>query len=1116
MKRRNTLVALVALVVVATLVGGLLLTGLGQNKAAVQLAQVPPAAVSSSKAVDPDKVAVVDPDKAVDPDQLHPSGGDKKKAEAVELYPAPKIERFANGIESVADVRHDVSLPLRDLAPLKGGPRADNPDEESREATKQQLLKGHQDGPDPVVQKDFGINAMPGINVSFAGIGTASSTCGGCYPPDTNGEIGPNHYVQTVNTAFQVFSRTGTSLYGPAANNTIWTGFGGPCQTSNDGDPVVLYDQIADRWLMSQFTASAPYYECVAVSTSPDPTGTWNRYAFQTDSTIFPDYPKLSVWPDGYYMTTNEFAGGSSYVGPRPYAFDRQKMLQGQPATFQRNAAALGNTFGPLLPVDLDGSVLPAAGTPGYFIGLDSVLRIYKFQVNWVTPANSSFTSVNTLTPAAFTELCPSTRACIAQSGTTAKLDGIGDRLMFRAPFRPNVGGNGGSVLLTHQVNVGSGQAGVRWYELRGITTNSPSIFQQGTFAPDTTSRWMGSIAMDASSNIAVGYSASSSTLFPSIRYAGRLAADPLGQLTQGEATLLTGASSQTASGNRWGDYSDMSIDPLDDCTFWFTTEYNIGGGASWATRIGSFKFPTCITGTPTATITPGGPTLTPTPTTPPTFTATATATPDPCNYNYVVTTGSIVTATTVLAGFTPNRDDGTASLTLPFAYTFHNQSFNTVNVSTNGNLQFSSNDSEYANTALPATTLNNTIFPYWDDLNMTAAGRQVLTSVTGSAPNRILNIVWDTAFFTGGANLVFEVRLYEGQQRFDLLYGTGATGSSATIGSQKGTGSLYNQFSFNTASVNPGTQINVTINPACGTPTATGTSAPATSTSTATSTATRTTTATSSATNTATATSSATSTATNTAPAGSTATSTVPAGSTATSTVPAGSTATNTVPAGSTATATLTGTLGTPTVTATACSISFSDVLTTNIFYGDIQYLACRGIVNGTGGGLFSPNANTTRGQFAKITTLGFGLPPFTPTGSQSFVDVAPASIFYGFIEAAAHSGAVNGLTASQCASLGTPGSCYGPNINISRAQVVVIVQRVRAYSLFTPTAATFSDVPSGSFGYQAIETLVNKGIISGAACTGGSGLCFRPNDSIKRGELSKVVRRAIETLAP
>ena len=235
------------------------------------------------------------------------------------------------------------------------------------------------------------------------------------------------------------------------------------------------------------------------------------------------------------------------------------------------------------------------------------------------------------------------------------------------------------------------------------------------------------------------------------------------------------------------------------------------------------------------------------------------------------------------------------------------------------------------------------------------------------------------------------------------------------------------------------------------------------------------------------------------------------PGGPTNTATAIITGTATPTASGSVTGTTTVTAT-STPTQTSTPCTISFSDVLTTNIFYGDIQFLACRGVISGFAGGTFQPNSNTTRGQFAKIAALGFSLPAFTPT-QPTFVDVASGSVFYGYVEAAAHAGAVNGLSAAQCAALGTPGSCYGPNVLISRVQVAVIVQRARNYPTATPVVPTFTDVPLGSFGYTAIQTLASRNIINGAACSGGVGTCFRPNDSIRRGELSKVVHRAIDS---
>ncbi len=522
------------------------------------------------------------------------------------------------------DVRHDVSPPLRTIPPIE----PPGPPEEIREWLEFLQTRHMQRGPqivDPVLQGDLVGPAAPAAIHNFEGVPNLD----GVYPPDTNGDVGPNHYVQMVNLHFQIWDKNGNSLYGPAANNTLWSGFGGPCETRNDGDPIVLYDPIADRWIMSQFTAANPYGECIAVSTTGDPTGSWYRYFFQFSTSVFYDYPKLGVWPDGYYLSANRFST-VAFLGASAIALDRAKMLNGQPATYQEFKT--GTTYGTLLPADLDGATLPLAGAPETFAEIGtSALHLWKFHVDWANPANSTFTGPTTLSVAAYNQLCPSTRSCIPQPGTSVGLDGIGDRLMHRLAYR-NFGDHE-SLVVTHSVNAASSgtRAGVRWYEIRNPST-TPSLYQQGTFAPDTTHRWMGSIAMDRSGNMAFGYSVSSSSVYPGIRYTGRLAGDPLGQMTQGETTLIAGSGSQTGTGSRWGDYAMMAVDPLDDCTFWFTTEYiPTTGTAPWRTRIGSFKFPSCGGTPPTATPT-SAPTSTPAPTNTPTPGATGTATPVPTN----------------------------------------------------------------------------------------------------------------------------------------------------------------------------------------------------------------------------------------------------------------------------------------------------------------------------------------------------------------------------------------------------------------------------------------------------------------------------------------------------
>ncbi len=371
----------------------------------------------------------------------------------------------------------------------------------------------------------------------------------------------------------------------------LWSGFGGPCEANNSGDPIVLHDQLANRWLISQFAYPA-FYQCIAISQTADPTGAYYRYAFQWSTNLMNDYPHFGVWPDGYYMSCNEFLNGASFAGAGAGVFERDKMLLGQSA---RLVAFHQNNDGGQLPSDLDGTILPPAGSPNYFADWEpGAFHIWKFHVDWTNTANSTFACFAQPAAAAFSQLCSGTRSCIPQPNTTVKLDGIGDRLMFRLAYRRFADGHE-SLVANHSVNAGSGRAGVRWYEVRS-PGSSPVVYQQGTYAPaDGLNRWMGSAAMDKDGNIGLGYSVASATTFPSIRYTGRLASDPLGTLPQGESTIKDGTGSQTGSASRWGDYRGMSIDPSDDCTFWYTTEYvQTTGATSWRTRVASFQFPTC------------------------------------------------------------------------------------------------------------------------------------------------------------------------------------------------------------------------------------------------------------------------------------------------------------------------------------------------------------------------------------------------------------------------------------------------------------------------------------------------------------------------------------------
>jgi uncharacterized repeat protein (TIGR01451 family) len=415
----------------------------------------------------------------------------------------------------------------------------------------------------------------------------------GAVPPDPIIDVGPQHIIQMVNSVFAIFSKSGSLLAGPFAINSLWAGTAAPCATQNLGDPVVLYDHLADRWLMSQF--ASPSHVCIAVSRTGNPvTGGFFAYQFNVGS--FPDYFKLGVWPDAYYMAAN-FGGQVTVV-----AFNRAQMLNGNPGNFvQFNVAGLPGLGGNMmLPSDLDGSRPPPAGSPNYFYrqvdgdnfgGADRI-EIFEFRVNFVNPALSTFTGPTNLPMAAFdSALCGFfSFACVPQPGTTTTLDPINEWPMWRFQYR-NFGSHE-TLVGNFTVDVGADRAGIRWFELHKVSEAAWTIFQQGTFAPGTAHRWIGSIAMDRDRNIALGYSISSSTVFPSIHYTGRLSTDPLGRMPQGEENLINGSGFSTS--NRWGDYSSLNVDPLDDCTFWYTNQYIAASGVAWRTRIGSFRFLSC------------------------------------------------------------------------------------------------------------------------------------------------------------------------------------------------------------------------------------------------------------------------------------------------------------------------------------------------------------------------------------------------------------------------------------------------------------------------------------------------------------------------------------------
>ncbi len=441
--------------------------------------------------------------------------------------------------------------------------------------------------PDPLAATSLTGGSVPTPTLTFDG--AMRSTAGGFSPPDTVGDVGPNHYVQMVNVVFTIFDKNGTVLAGPTPFNQLFAGQPNVCATQNDGDPIVVYDRLADRWLLSQFTW--PNGMCIAISTTPDPTGSYHLYRFTTPQ--FPDYFKFGVWPDAYYMSANE----GSYTA---YAFNRSQMLNGSPATYQRVAGGT-NLY---LPSDLDGATPPPAGTPNQFYtfkdggfhgGVDR-LEIWEFDVDFATPANTTFTLAQSLPVASFNyTVCGFFNFnCIRQLGTTQRVDSVSEWPMWRLAYR-NFG--------THEAMVGNFAvdvtgtevAGIRWFELRRLPgTGSWTLHQEGTYAPDSHSRWMGSIAMDKAGNIALGYSVSSSTMHPAIRYTARHADDPLGTMRP-EVSLIEGGTFFSAN-NRWGDYSSMNVDPADDCTFWYTNQYQSSDSSTnWRTRVGTFIIPGCL-----------------------------------------------------------------------------------------------------------------------------------------------------------------------------------------------------------------------------------------------------------------------------------------------------------------------------------------------------------------------------------------------------------------------------------------------------------------------------------------------------------------------------------------
>ena len=547
---------------------------------------------------------------------------------------APAVPKVSVSATAQSAVRHDTSTQLRYVPVLKATETGPDRFNKMTFDLPRRIVDASRVSVDPAwvrqSDKKYIDPPMPGLDVGLNGAnqGTNRTVNGfGVLPPDTNGDVSANNYIQTVNNVFTVWDLNQTNpntglpleVYGPARISSLFAGFGGACETWDDGDPIVLYDSLADRWMISQFALgnypNPPFSECIAISASGDPLGSWYRYEFQFD--VMNDYPHFGVWPDGYYMSINQFdpaAAGSQWRGQGVVVYERDAMLAGNAArmiyidTYQgctTGAELPWCILGGMLPSDLDGPI-PPAGSPNFFSQFDDdawgysadQLQVWSFSTDWTAGVGTFALEADLAVDAFDSEVCAGyARNCIAQPVTAQGLDAIADRLMYRLQYRNF--GTYQTLVTNHTVDVNdvAGHAGIRWYELRQVD-GIWGVHQQGTYAPDASNRWMGSAAMDGSGNIAIGYSVSDAvSVYPGMRYAGRLASDPLGTLPQGENTIISGTGYQSHSAARWGDYSSISVSPVDDCQFWFTSEYNrVSSSAEWYTYIAAFTYPEPVT----------------------------------------------------------------------------------------------------------------------------------------------------------------------------------------------------------------------------------------------------------------------------------------------------------------------------------------------------------------------------------------------------------------------------------------------------------------------------------------------------------------------------------------
>lgn len=464
-----------------------------------------------------------------------------------------------------------------------------------------------------VEQVTQGVRPAATAVASFEGLGVGYEGPQGKYqarnPSDNSLGVGRDEIVQIVNSRLAIFTKKGTryaetgkALLGPVVTNTLFAGFGGPCENQVSGDVVVRYDQLADRWLFvvpifrrSSDQPNASYGMCYAISASADPMGTYYRYEFNRP--LFPDYPRPAVWPNGYYVTTST---GDTVIQKHVCAADRSKMLQGLSANEQCEVID-GVSF--LNPADLDGRHLPPMGMPEILMAAggsqlhhifeDNVIYVWKFAVNWNDPQQTKLTGPERIDVAPYHFLCDGQLTkCVPQPGTDVHLDAQGDKLMQRLVYRNF--SRYQSIVASQSVDTKAGGGGVRWYEFRLDAAGSPQLFQQGTYAPDGSFRWLPSIAMDRKGDIGVGYSFGDTSNYPGQRFAARFAAAPKGQMSLQEAVMAEGKASQTNT-IRWEDFTTLDIDPSDDCTFWYVGDYLEKGHADYSTRISGYRLPGCV-----------------------------------------------------------------------------------------------------------------------------------------------------------------------------------------------------------------------------------------------------------------------------------------------------------------------------------------------------------------------------------------------------------------------------------------------------------------------------------------------------------------------------------------